>query len=790
MAITRRGYWAKGFGYYDSASITVSIPAAAVAGDVLLLLLAAHTDNGGNDYTFSTPSGWTAVDSGSSTLGGIQRIYAYYRTMADGDSAWTVAGVGTPCSRTAQIIAYTGCKDSPSPIGNTADYGSGSNSTSHTAPSITTTADNSYAIWVYTSHRFALIGGTAPTGTTEVKRIYKTGNDANFEPSGICSFEELIPTASTITGTRTLTNPESNDWASLSIELLEGAQNRSFSDVEIGSVDVTFGIPVARVEDDLTTGEEALDDETYWPVITADLSPYDPEAGAETAIYVSNGAYTSATTDTPVSRGYDAIIANSPLEMERSVYSGGIIGGEASETVSELELMNERETISGTPRLDGWFNYYWSDRSAVLRAVGYTGAGRGTSISLADATLLGTLTTKSIGGSKDKVQIALGDLKRKLRRKVQTVRLAGTGDLEGTEELKGALAPLVFGQVKRIRPLRIDRANSIYLFHRDSLGSQCQSVDLAEIGGNTVSSDDYEVDLTNNTVTLNTALTEGKEFTLDVTGPSAAGSTVAAFMEFAAVSIGPLASADLSEQAFDLFAALYPGQAGWYLTDETTLADLFDSWLKPGWWWGTDRDGLLTVGQWSDPATDYVDYTLTADQIISLKRLSTPPPIQSLVGGYQKNWTPVREDGIVEAARGTQRGDYALQEYLKVTREDATIADQFADAETPSPYVLPLQDEADAQNEIDRLWDMYSSPWDVLEIETGPVAWRFDVGKVVEITWPRWDLSGGLAYRIATWRLSGRRTFLTVWRPALPSLLIDESSNFVVDQDGNYIRSA
>lgn len=772
---TLRGY-SKGGWHYTSSSGTVTAPAAAVTGDQLVLIAQARTSNTIDpvSHQLLTPTGWTLQDS--ETTGQTKDtydIYVYTRAHDGATTSWSVTHSGEGAEVFWIMSAWAGA-DSVAPFPSVATNTEGAtNTTSQEAPSLTTAADGNVMLCAWSER--IVTDGTAPGSMTVIAEGRVTGDGSIIFPAELGVAYEVIPTAGA-TGTRTFTDDVSDDYVAISLEIAGGATPIAVSDLTFGDLEAKGGVSRLAVSTEaLTSGEAALDEEGAHLVDLVIASPYDSENQAETTLYLANGTYRSASGDTPASQDFTVAVAG-PVSLSQSIFKDNVIGGGTDSSFGAVELFNERDADEGDADLDAWADYFWDDRSVELLRAGERADG--TAIPLATAVRLQKARGDAFGVGAMEATLSVRDLAKRLDRKVQTVRFEGDDtDTGGPEEIEGRPCPIVLGVVHNLSPVLTNRADRVYLFHRDAAGNVCQSVDAAYIGGNLVDPSDYEIDLASGTVQLNVSLDQGKAFTLDVTGPAAAGSTVAEFVTYLASTLGPLESTDLSSRN-DVFQALYPGAAGFYIDGEVSIAEVLDQLLLPGNYWTIDADGLLEIGQWSDPSDDFVDYTLAEYQIDSVTRIPSPAPARTLVFGYDRNYTPITEDGLVDAARSTARGQYVLEPYRRLTIDDTAVEELWPSAQTQDPKILPLVYEADAQAELDRYWGYSSIPWFTIQVVTGAVASRFRLGRVVTVTWPRFGLSTGVSFRIAAIEIDGLSTTLTLWRPSDVTYLVTEDDTF------------
>ena len=172
MAIARRaaGAWAVG-----STSVAPTIPAGAVAGDVLVMFVSVS-----NTHTITTPSGWTKRGTARSAFSSVtvtgRHIVAYTRTCQAGDPGTTVTV--TPSASTdarAVVVAYSGVDTADPVCGGSITQPHAGSVTAHMWPFINPFASSAYV---------ALLAGTTSTTLTTVPTNFTTAANTNGSNNG------------------------------------------------------------------------------------------------------------------------------------------------------------------------------------------------------------------------------------------------------------------------------------------------------------------------------------------------------------------------------------------------------------------------------------------------------------------------------------------------------------------------------------------------------------------------------------------------------------------------------
>lgn len=770
--------------HLSSLNFSVSRPAGAPNGKLATLKVSAHAAFDGSDYTIATPDGWTHVVDATCLLAGQgrRRVYLFRRFLAEGDASWTIAGAGVACPRVWEITVYDGVNAS-NPIKASATQVSNSNTTSHTAAGATTTSDGDWIEIVWTT--MATSPNSIPGSMTHQHSSTKGGDGAggNFGSANLGVATEEIPTAGP-TGTRTLISSISITYASVTIVIGVGNVAQSVSGVGDGEVGVRSGVPFLSVPTLLSEGEQALDQESADLTLIVDADPIDPVN--ET---VSSKLFSDGDPDLATNEDYDPVIA-AHFSIRRSIFREGIIGGGSLPSTGSLLMLNELDPKTGAYRLDALLQLAWDDRPLHARLVGRNRFG--IRIPLASAVTLQKCRSRSISmdGTSGRTEIATSDLSLRFSRKVQTLVFDPTAEPGIDAEMKGQKPPIVVGRPGHVRPKLVNRANGTYCFHRDPAGGLCRSLDQVAIGRNPISPDDYTVDLASGLFTLETAVDDALEVTCVPVGPAAAGDTVADNIRYLVVNLLGLDLAlEVNDSRLRSFAAVYPGQSGWFVgeADETFL-DVLNSMVMPGGYWTVDELGRVEAFLWTDPFLEPADYAIEECDVAALKILTSPPPFQSIALGYAKNWAETTQ--IAEAARFTPAGQVASLPHLVASRSDESIKVVWPNAPIQDEIACALRDQVDAEEEVDRLWTMYSKRWQPLQIVVGPIAARWKLGRIVNLTHSRpQGCATGANFRIAAVESAGARSFaVTLWRVLSHPALLLESGEVLLMETGEYLR--
>lgn len=188
----------------NTASAAINKPAGTIAND---LLIVGITYEKGSSEVITPPVGWLLIiKNDNSTDAGLAAYYkvaggsepaSYTFTLANG-SKWSIG-----CSRISNV-------NTTIPIG--ASGGNTGNNTSVTAPSITTTANNSMVLCYHTNKKASTY---TPDGTTTER--YDAPNSADGSASNMLA--TFVQATAGATGNKTATSSDLESWSAVQIAI-------------------------------------------------------------------------------------------------------------------------------------------------------------------------------------------------------------------------------------------------------------------------------------------------------------------------------------------------------------------------------------------------------------------------------------------------------------------------------------------------------------------------------------------------------------------------------------------
>jgi len=178
----------------------LTVNTSACSPGNLLLFVTSTVGSGGNDTSFSTPSGWTLLSGNSTSTTAFQpSMYIFYR-IADGSEAasYTATASQTASSLVGVMLTLVGVDPSTLIAGTTS---TGASTTSITATEVSATANGILLYFGAQGNSNAPVTFTAPSGMTEA--IEGSNNAANADLTIEAAYQEGLSAG--LTGSKTAT---------------------------------------------------------------------------------------------------------------------------------------------------------------------------------------------------------------------------------------------------------------------------------------------------------------------------------------------------------------------------------------------------------------------------------------------------------------------------------------------------------------------------------------------------------------------------------------------------------
>lgn len=264
----------------------------------------------------------------------------------------------------------------------------------------------------------------------------------------------------------------------------------------------------------------------------------------------------------------------------------------------------------------------------------------------------------------------------------------GSGDGEGDVNLRGNLKPRAYGVCANVQPTLIDAARQIYQFHDGAAGAVSMvyenAYEIAETPAATVSTYAALRDAVVETGTWIAAPAIGMfrlgsqpsgKITADVTGATAAGSTIASIATHLITSAGAsvnTASLNAWTQSWSLYSA-----------DQISVGDAVRLAFEGLGFVFSDSLGQFRASSiWGAPSsTTVLKQNRSAMPLVnSIKQLAAAAPAYQVKVGHTRCWSTHSESEISEALRLAGLGTLAAQEAAQAAQQAADDAQADADA--------------------------------------------------------------------------------------------------------------
>ena len=489
--------------------------------------------------------------------------------------------------------------------------------------------------------------------------------------------------------------------------------------------------------------------------VAAELAIEDSEGGA--AIFAASTEFITRSSDTPANTPFLGTLLR-PVKFSRSlINSDGF--GKISVGYGEIELINaeaDYDSIVEGFGVDG--------RRIVLKAGARTDVR--TVAPYAEFVTVADLQATGWQADDEVLRIAVRDKSYLLEVPTQPNVYDGTGGLNGYADLVGKRKPLALGDGAsgfgaNASPVLVIPAELVYHLNDGAvltipavydsgfeLTATSDYATLALLRAATLVAGQYATCLALGCLRLGGAA-NGK-ITCDYTTTA---QTLADIVRAVVENAADVVAADFDDATFDLLNVLKPAAMRYYLDENSdeTLAQTLANLMGLTGWAGFTRLGYFEVRRFEGPGIAPVE-TFDQYDLVSIQRESLPSGIDPIVqrirvtGAY--NFTPQTGTELVGSVteNDPDRASYLAQPYRLASTSDDEATAILANhplAKDPEPVVLYFADEADAQDEADRLFALYGTDRALYRFVVKDRAFIVDVGDTISLTYTRWDLSAG-----------------------------------------------
>ena len=475
------------------------------------------------------------------------------------------------------------------------------------------------------------------------------------------------------------------------------------------------------------------------------------EADFEFIIYVGTSEYVTSSTDTPPNTPFLGRL-RVPSEFRRSILGSSI---ESFSTGDGQLIVDNRDAL-----YDFLIEQYAVDgRDVEIRV------GRKTDAYAQHYVLFkGTAADWNIDEAS--VQVLLRDNSFKLQVPAQSTLYAGTGGAEGGDDLAQKRKPRCFGYVRNVRPPLVVPSLLIYqvndgeisdvpaVYDRGAtLNFGTDRTNYADMAAHAPASGEFDTCLAEGLFRLGAS--PGGTVTADVDGDArssefvyTAGKIIRRLIALETEIVDP---DEIYEPSFTAIDTAQGSEIGFWLgtDDALSVADVMAQIMgSVGGWAGFRRDGKLALEIFLAPGST-ADQSFDETEIFEIKReplpsTLTPPPWRFRVA-YERAWHQQTDlAGTVPAAHRA----FVADPYRLAEDSSASILSDHPLGQDPDPIEAYFRDEADAENEAQRLLALYGTTRSLYRLTLPRRALILDIGETIDVEFPRWDLSVGKKMRV------------------------------------------
>lgn len=498
-----------------------------------------------------------------------------------------------------------------------------------------------------------------------------------------------------------------------------------------------------------------------WSADRRDMRAYfdmtmDLSAELTLKLYVGTSAgYATEPTDTPPSQPFKGVLQS--FEFTRSIVQGDI--GQFATGTGRLTISNADADYDFLP-----LSYAIDGRPITIRV------GR-PDRAYAETMPLAKLTASGWNIDTDQISIDLEDLSYKLEVPMQPNTYGGSGGADGGTDLAGKRKPLVFGNARNISPVLLVPNLLIYQAHDGAMQSidavydrgvaltpAGEVADYAALAATSVSAGQFKTCLAAGLFKLGSS--PSGTVTADVKGDATDGYLVrtADIVRWALRHRTVLSDpGDLSVASFDQVNAVQPAPIDYFLgpDDNLTVAAFIQAIMGGiGGWGGHRLDGTFEVRIFQAPSGAPVASFTRDDMIVDIKREPLPeayrPPRWRWRVPYARCWT-VQTD-LAGAVTATRKA-FVAEPYRLAEATSSTILTDHPFAQDRDPVQSYFSNASDAAAEATRLINLFKTTRAIYRMTLARRALRREMGDVIEVTHPRFDLRSGRVMTILEWGL-------------------------------------
>lgn len=494
-----------------------------------------------------------------------------------------------------------------------------------------------------------------------------------------------------------------------------------------------------------------LADDRYRFVYAVDMTLRPRESGTDEDLALSSIPFISGGSDDPADTAYDGALIQ-PLSFRRSIVNAGFSG--LIEAAGEIEIDNSQGTFD-----DALSGRTTEDMPVTVR-LGREGDA------LADFVTIHTGFCEVEELTRSRIVVPVRDGSRLFDVPLVEDVYAGTGGMEGGEDLAGKTRPLCLGFPENIQPPLLDRALNLFQVSAGPVQAipavyangvrlyldrdYATSTELIAASTTNFSEDTDHIDqgkfatcLAEGVFRLNYNL-DGQIITCDVEGDNDAADggfagTVGEIVRKLATRAG---KADFDEAAFERFESAHGYEAqGWFdVNDGSTIREAMERIAGFGVWFGDRIDGFFMIGRLEAPTgfpSIYVETIDILDDSGGLEKVPLPegynPPPWRIRVPWGENHT-IQTGNNVAGSVSDERKQYLAQRHRFAVASNDDIKAASSRPRDREPVASSLRNAVDANAWAEHLLELLRDMRALWRVPLFREARVTDIGRVVHVT--------------------------------------------------------
>jgi hypothetical protein len=476
----------------------------------------------------------------------------------------------------------------------------------------------------------------------------------------------------------------------------------------------------------------------------------------EIRIYAATHEMISRPDDDPADQMFKGTLQKA-FRIDRSILGSERIGEEITIGLGEVTLTN-------------------AEKDYDFLAIDHTAQGQAIAIRMGDRALPYTSWRTVLSGymvntaiDREKITFRLRDAGHQLDVPLSPNIYLGTGGTEGTEDLKDKRKPRWFGWNLQVSPPLvipsalayqlndgpIHQVQAVYV-RGVALSLKADYASVALMNAASLSVGEYATCLAAGWIRIAVANdAEIGQVTCDFAGDKAGGVFIdrAADIVRRMLKVTTIADPDdIGVASFLALAAAQPAPVGIGIGagDDATVAQVAGRLMASiGGWLGAKRSGKFEVRRFEAPAGPaagvYDEKNVEDVQTLPMPEDLSPPPWRVRVG-WARNWTPNQTD--LAGSVTDERRAFLKEEVRFASAESINVRNDFPPGHEFTKTETFFRDESGALTEAQRLGALYWTPRALYEFPLTEKLFIHELGQLVWLAFPRFDLEGGKLLRI------------------------------------------